>query len=38
MTFATRVLVLFSLINLTVDLLYFVLDPRLRTSGLAPAR
>jgi peptide/nickel transport system permease protein len=32
------VAVVFVVVNLTVDLLYFVLDPRLRTSGPAPAR
>lgn len=31
------VALVFVVVNLTVDLLYFVLDPRLRTSGPAPA-
>jgi peptide/nickel transport system permease protein len=31
------VALVFVVVNLTVDLLYFVLDPRLRMSGPAPA-
>jgi ABC-type dipeptide/oligopeptide/nickel transport system permease component len=32
------VALVFVVVNLTVDLLYFVLDPRLRATGPAPAR